>query len=215
MSTREEIASAIAGHLEDDSLINVGVGIPGLVPHFVANDRGIVFHAEHGVVGFGSDELGPESQSQGQSQSHSQLAFFGTSYGLHPGGFVTDHTRSFAIVRSGRLDCSVLGAFQVDISGTFAGFQTSTMRSGCPGGSPEIGGAAKKVIIATEHRDPDGRPKLVRSVDLPVGVNRPAALVVTELGSFVPTGDGFAIERLAEGVSFEEVAAATDAEVFS
>lgn len=210
MSTREEIASAIAGHLEDDSLINVGVGIPGLVPHFVADDRGIVFHAEHGVLGFGTDQLGQENQSKSQSQ----LAFFGTSYGLRPGGFVTDHTRSFAIVRSGRLDCSVLGAFQVDVSGTFAGFQTSTMRSGCPGGSPEIGGAAKKVIIATEHRDPDGRSKLVRSVDLPVGVNRPAALVVTELGSFVPTGDGFAVERLAEGVSFEEVVAATDAEVF-
>lgn len=205
MSTREEIASAVAVHLDDQTFVNIGVGIPGLVPHYVADDRAILFHAEHGVVGFGSDRFGPTD--------HNPLSFFGTGYRLRHGGFVTDHTRSFALVRSGRLDCSVLGAFQIDAGGRFAGFQTSSMQSGCPGGSPEIGGAAKRVIVATEHRDRSGRSKLVQSVELAVGVNRPADLVVTELGSFIPDGDGFVIERLADGVTVDHVRAATAAEV--
>ena len=107
---RERIARAAAHHLTDGTLVNVGIGIPGLVPHHVADERGVTFHAEHGVIGFGSDRFGPDG---------TPLAFFGTTYRMRPGGFVCDHTRSFALIRSGRIDTTVLGAFQVAADGRF------------------------------------------------------------------------------------------------
>lgn len=206
-SKREQIAAAVATHLDDDTFVNVGIGIPGLVPHHVLDERGITFHAEHGVIGFGSDRHGPDDGEP--------LAFFGTTYRLRPGGFVTEHTRSFALIRSGRLDVTVLGAFQIGADGRVANFTAEGMGSGCPGGSPELAGSSRRVIVATEHVDRDGRSKLVASLSLPAGVERPADLIVTELGSFVPAGDGFVAERLAPGVGLADVVAATDAPVVS
>jgi 3-oxoacid CoA-transferase B subunit len=204
-STRERIAAAVAEHLDDGTLVNVGIGIPGLVPHHVGDERSITFHAEHGVIGFGSDRHGPDDGDP--------LAFFATTYRLRPTSFICDHTRSFALVRSGRLDVTVLGAFQIGADGHFANYRTEAMASGCPGGSPELAGSARRVILATEHTDPSGHPKLVTTPTLPVGIPRRADLVVTELGSFVPTGDAFRIERLADGVTVDEVATRTDARV--
>jgi 3-oxoacid CoA-transferase B subunit len=203
-SKRERIAAAVAAHLDDGTFVNVGIGIPALVPHHVPDERGIVFHAEHGVIGFGSDRFGPDGEP---------LAFFGTTYRLRPWGFVTDHTRSFALIRSRRLDVTVLGAFQVGSDGRFANHQTEGMRSGCPGGSPELAGAARRVVVATGHTGPGGEPKLVAELSLPNGVSRVIDLVVTELGSFVPLGAGFEAVRLAPGVDLDAVAAVTAAPV--
>ncbi len=202
---RERIAQAVAEHLDNETFVNVGIGIPGLVPHHVADERRILFHAEHGVVGFGSDRFGPDDGAE--------VAFFGTTYRLRPWSFVSDHARSFAMVRSGLLDATVLGTFEVGADGRFANFQSAEMSSGCPGGSPELAGSAKRVILATEHTDKRGRPKLVASTDLAVGIPRAADLVVTDLGSFVPAGDYFRVERLAEGATMNDVEAATDAPV--
>ncbi len=204
-SSRERIAAAAAAQLVDDTFVNVGIGIPGLVPHHVPDERGVVFHAEHGVIGFGSDRFGPTDGAL--------LAFFGTTYRLRPGGFCCDHSRSFALIRSGRIHTTVLGAFQVAADGRFVSHASEAMASGCPGGSPELTGAAGRVVIATEHTDPEGRPKLVASLTLPLGVDRPADVIVTELGTFVPTGTGFRIVELADGVSVADVEAATDAPV--
>ena len=196
------IAAAAAAHLEDGWLVNIGIGIPGLVPHHVPDERGIVFHAEHGVVGFGSDRFGPEGEA---------LAFFGTTYQLRPGGFLTDSSRGFAMVRSGSIDATVLGAFEVTAGGCMANYQGVGMVSGCPGGSPEIAGATPFVIVAVEHTDRQGRPRLVSDTDLSIGVGRRADLVVTELGTFRPVGEGFAIVGLADGAGRAEVAAVTGA----
>lgn len=195
----------MAARLIDGTFVNVGIGIPGLVPHFVPDERAIVFHAEHGVIGFGSDRFGPDDGNP--------VAFFGTSYRLRPGAFVCDHTRSFALIRSGRLDATVLGAFQVAADGRFCSHHSAGMASGCPGGSPELTGAAGRVIVATEHTDPDGRPKLVAALTLPLGVDRPADLIVTELGCFQATGTGFRILELADGVDRARVEAATAAPI--
>lgn len=207
LTTRERIAAAVAEHLDDGTLVNVGIGTPGLVPHFVPDERRIVFHAEHGVIGFGSDRFGP---TDGDA-----VAFFRTSYRLRPGSFVTDSARAFALIRSGRLDTTVLGAFQVAADGHFASFRSDDMLSGCPGGAPELAGATRRVIVATEHTDADGKPKLTATLTLPATTPRPADLVVTELGSFVPTGSGFRIERLAGGVTVDDVAAVTEAPVLA
>jgi len=194
-----------AACLDDGSFVNVGIGIPGLVPHHVPDERAIIFHAEQGVVGFGSDRFGPTDSTV--------LDFFGTTYRMRPGGFMGDHTRSFALVRSGRLDVTILGAFEVDAAGGLANFQTAEMSAGSPGGSPELAGGAKRLLVALEHTDKRGRPRLVHRSDLPIGPARPADMIVTELGWFVPRGDTFVAERLADGVSAAEVVERTAAEV--
>lgn len=191
--------------LDDGSFVNVGIGIPGLVPHHVPDARGITFHAEHGVVGFGSDRFGPDDGPV--------LDFFGTSYRMRPGGFIGDHTRSFALVRSGWLDATILGAFEVEATGRLANYRSADMGSGCPGGSPELAGAARQVIVALEHTDKHGRPRLVQRTGLAVGPSRPASIVVTELGWFVPQGDAFVVRRLADGVTADDVRSVTAAEV--
>lgn len=201
-SKRERIAAGVAAHLEDGWLVNVGIGIPGLVPHHVPDERGITFHAEHGVVGFGSDRFGPDGEA---------LAFFGTSYRLRPGGFIGDSTRAFAMIRAGLIDATVLGTFQVGADGRLANYRTLAMASGGPGGSPELAGAARRIIVATGHTDRSGAPRLVATPDLPVGVEGRADLVVTELGSFEPAGEGFRVVGLADGVDPDRVAAATGA----
>jgi 3-oxoacid CoA-transferase B subunit len=203
-SKRERIAAAVAAHLSDGWLVNVGIGLPGLVPHHVPDERGITFHAEHGVVGFGSDRFGPDGEA---------LAFFGTTYRLRPGGFIGDSSRSFAIIRAGMLDATVLGAFEVAADGRMANWQGIGMASGCPGGSPELAGCARRVIVAVEHTDRSGRPRLVADTGLAVGVDRPADLIVTELGTFVPTGVGFRVVRLADGVGLDDAARVTGAEL--
>ena len=205
LPVRERIAAMAAECLDDGSLVNVGIGIPGLVPHHTPDERGILFHAEQGVVGFGSDRFGPDDGAV--------LGFFGTTYRMRPGGFIGDHTRSFALVRSGRLDATILGAFEVDAAGGLANFQTAEMSVGCPGGSPELAGAAKRVLVALEHTDKRGRPRLVERSALPIGPARPADLVITELGCFRPRGAAFLVERLAQNVSLDDVTAATDADV--
>ncbi|MDH4148479.1 MAG: hypothetical protein OEY23_25270, partial [Acidimicrobiia bacterium] len=174
LPVRERIAASAAACLDDGTFVNVGIGIPGLVPHHTPDERGIVFHAEHGVVGFGSDRFGPDDGPV--------LRFFGSSYRLRPGAFIGDHTRSFALIRSGRLDVTILGAFEVEASGLMANFQTVDMASGCPGGSPELAGGAKRVIVTLEHRAKDGQTRLVTTTRHPIGLPRPVDLVVTELG---------------------------------
>lgn len=202
---REQIARRAAAHLRDGTFVNVGIGIPGLVPHHVPDERAITFHAEHGVIGFGSDRFGPAEGAE--------LAFFASTYRMRPGGFLCDHTRSFALVRSGRLEATVLGAFEVEASGRFANYRSAGMSSGCPGGSPELAGAARRVILTLEHRDRHGRPRLVAETTLPVALPRRADLIVTELGTFSANGSGFTALELAEGVSTHDVQEATAAEV--
>lgn len=206
LPVRERIAAMVAERLEDDTFVNVGIGIPGLVPHHTPDERGIVFHAEHGVIGFGSDRFGPPTGAP-------PLDFFGTTYDLRPGASIVDHTRSFAIVRSGRLDVTILGTFEVEASGRMANYRTVDMSSGCPGGSPELAGGAKRVILALEHLDRQGRPRLVATATNPIALPRVVDLIVTELGWFEPGGDHFVASALADGVSRAEVEAATGAPV--
>lgn len=213
----------MAGCLQDGTFVNVGIGIPGLVPHYVPDERAITFHAEHGVIGFGSDRFGPDGPIAPDGRTSPDLKFFSSSYRLRPGAFLCDHTRSFALIRSGRIDVTVLGAFEVEASGRFANWQAEGMSSGCPGGSPELAGGAKRVIVAMEHCAPGGRPRLVERTELTVGLARPAHLVVTELGVFEPAGQGpdagaaagsgFRALRLADGVDLASVQAVTGAEV--
>ncbi|MEZ5264567.1 MAG: 3-oxoacid CoA-transferase subunit A [Acidimicrobiales bacterium] len=203
---RDAIAARVARHLADGSFVNVGIGLPGMVPDHVPDERGILFHAEHGVIGFGAASLE-------RRPDRTVLGFFANRYTLRAGAAVVDHPTSFALVRAGLLDATVLGAFEVAADGTFAGHQNDVMPSAGVGGAPELAGACATVLVALEHNTAAGAPRLVQRCRLPVGLPRRVELVVTELGAFRPAGDGFAAVELADGVGLDEVRSRTGAPV--
>lgn len=204
VSTREQIAARVAGFLADGSFVNVGIGMPGMVPAYTPDERGVYFHAEHGVLGFGAAATDPRADQP-------VLHFFSNQYTLRPGAAIVDHTRSFGLVRSGLLDATVLGAFEVAADGSFASHQNDVMPSAGVGGAPELAGSAQRVLVSMEHTTAAGQPRLVARCALPVGLTRAVDLVVTELGAFVPAGEHFDVVSLAEGVSLEQAAQRTGA----
>lgn len=203
---RDQIAARVARHLADGSFVNVGIGLPGMVPAHVPDERGILFHAEHGVIGFGAAASDPRADA-------TVLDFFSNRFTLRPGASVVDHPTSFALIRAGLVDATVLGAFEVAADGRFASHQNDAMPSAGVGGAPELAGGCATVIVALEHTTAAGTPRLVGRCRLPVGLPRRIDLVVTELGAFRPAGAAFAAVELAPGVSLEHVQARTGAPV--
>ncbi len=203
---RQQIAARVAGWLPDGAFVNVGIGLPGMVPAQVGKERAITFHAEHGVIGFAA--ASPDAPLA------EVLEFFGNRYVLPPGASIVDHTLSFAMIRAGLVDVTVLGAFEVAADGTFASHRNDAMPSAGVGGAPELAGGCASVIVALEHCTASGTPRLVERCRLPVGLDRRIELVVTEHGAFRPLGDAFAAVELAPGVSLEEVQRHTAAPVF-
>lgn len=207
--TPELIAVRIAREIEDGMVVNIGVGIGVLVSDFVPPDKEILFHAEHGMVGFG-----PSISGEGDEYYDPDCVVFGRYHKLLPGASVVDHAESFAIVRGGHLDLAILGAFEVSQNGDLANWSMPHMASGGIGGGPDIASAAKRVIVAMEHTTRDGRPRLVESCSLPLTAPACVDLIVTTCGVFAPTPHGLVLREIAPGLTVEEVRANTGAKLF-
>ncbi|MGE0598216.1 MAG: CoA-transferase [Dehalococcoidia bacterium] len=204
--TPELIAIRIAHEIEDGMVVNIGVGIGVLVSDFVPPEKEILFHAEHGMVGFG-----PSIEGRGEEYFDPDCVVFGRYHQLLPGASVVDHAESFAIVRGGHLDLAVLGAFEVSATGDLANWTMPHMASGGIGGGPDIASSAKRVIVAMEHLTRDGRPRLVERCSLPLTAPECVHMVVTNCGVFEPGPEGLILKEIAPGLTVEEVQAHTDA----
>jgi len=203
--TREQMARRVAMDIPDGSYVNLGIGIPELVAGYVPQGRSVIYHTENGMIGMGPPpEQGrgdPELINAGKRQV-SEL----------PGAAYFHHADSFAMIRGGHIDVSVLGALEVAQNGDLANWST-----GEPDAIPAVGGAmdlcagVKNVFVITTHCTKNGEPKLVRACALPLTglgvVNR----VYTELAVVDITPDGFRLVELAPGVSFDDVQQRTGA----
>jgi 3-oxoacid CoA-transferase B subunit len=207
ISRREAIGQLLAAELQPRTLVNIGVGLPAIVPNFVSPDAEVIFHAEHGVIG-----IGPMT-SAADWPGERQAMIFGERHYLVPGAAIVDHADSFALVRSGRLDAAILGAFEVDSHGRVANARLPSMALGGVGGAPEIGAGARRLIVAMEHTTAKGASRLVSFTELDVISDRRADLVVTQYGCFEPAGGRFLVTKLAPGVARQELIGATDAEL--
>ncbi|MFI4898219.1 MAG: 3-oxoacid CoA-transferase subunit B [Phycisphaerales bacterium JB059] len=197
--TREQMAQRLALDIPNGSYVNLGIGIPELVARFVPEGRTLIYHTENGLLGKGpSPEEGqgdPELINAGKRQVTA-----------NPGAAYFHHADSFAMIRGGHLDLSVLGALQVAQNGDLANWST-----GEPGAIPAVGGAmdlvagVKKVYVITQHTTKKGEPKLVESCTYPLTglgvVNR----VYTDLAVIDITSEGFRLVELSPGVDFETV----------
>jgi 3-oxoacid CoA-transferase B subunit len=201
---RQQMADRLAREFQDGWIVNLGVGIPTLCSNTDIGELDVIYHAENGVIGYGP-VLPP-----GEEDLHLVNAG-GQNVSLKPGAAIIHHADSFAVIRSGRIDVTVMGAYEVAANGDFANWKVGGAKGGGIGGAMDLAACAKRVFIILEHTTRKGEPRLLRACALPVTARGVVTLVATNLGLFAPSGEGFAVRELAPGVSFEVAQQATGA----
>ena len=199
---RQQMADRIAHEFQDGWIVNLGVGMPTLCSNTDIGDRHIIYHSENGVIGYGP--IAPPGQ-----EDLNLVNAGGQNVTLNPGAAVVHHANSFAIIRGGRIDVTVLGAYEVAENGDFANWKIAGAKGGGIGGAMDLAACAKRVFVIMEHLTRDGRPRLVRRCALPVTARGVVKLVATNHGLFEPAGEGFRVRELASGIGLDEVRAAT------
>lgn len=207
ISLRERIARRIALELKDGEVVNLGIGIPTLVSNYVPQGVRIWLQSENGFVG-----VGPTPNEDQYDRDLVNAG--GQPVTLLPGGCFFDTVLSFAIIRGGHVDCTVLGALEVDQHGLLANWAQPGRLGPGIGGAMDLLVGARRVIVATEHLTREGKPKLVSRCSMPVTATRRVDLIVTDLGLFVPAQSGFRMLERAPGVTVQAIQAATGAPVF-
>lgn len=200
---RTTIARRAAAELRDGDVVNLGIGIPTLVPAHLAGRR-IFIHTENGLLGVGPrpapDRVDPDMIDAGKQPVT-----------LASGASFFSSADAFAMIRGGHLDVAVLGALQVSRRGDLASWAVPGRDVLGVGGAMDLVVGARKVVVATTHRDSSGRSKLVPECTYPLTARGEVDVVVTELAVFDVTGGELVLRELQPGVTPEEVAAATDA----
>jgi 3-oxoacid CoA-transferase B subunit len=204
--TRQQIADRLANEFQDGWIVNLGVGMPTMCSNTDIGDRDIIYHSENGVIGYGP--IAPV----GEEDLHLVNAG-GQNITLRPGASVVHHADSFSIIRSGRIDVTVMGAYEAASNGDFANWKMAGQKGGGIGGAMDLAACAKRVFLILEHTTRDGRPRLLDACALPVTARGVVKLVATNLGLFAPDGKAFVAREIAPGVSIEEVRAMTGSRV--
>ncbi|HAM34352.1 MAG TPA: succinyl-CoA--3-ketoacid-CoA transferase [Elusimicrobia bacterium] len=203
---RERIARRVAAELPSKSLVNLGIGLPTLVANFISPDRAVFLHSENGFIG-----LGPEP-AQGRADADLVNAG-GKPVSIVPGGCYFDSALSFAIIRGGHLDVTVLGALEVDEEGNLANYTIPGVMVPGMGGAMDLVVGAKKVIIAMEHVNKHGQPKIVKRCTLPLTAQREVDLIITDMAVIRVAHDGLVLEEISEDTTVEEVIRRTGAKL--
>jgi len=203
---RELIATRIGRFFKDGDLVNLGIGMPTLVANYLPTGVNIILQSENGFVG-----IGP-TPAAGQEDPNTVNAG-GKPVTILPGGACFDSAMSFAIIRSGRLAATVLGALQVDEKGNLANWMIPGKMVPGMGGAMDLVAGARKVILAMEHTAKDGAPKILKKCDLPLTASQEVDIIVTELGYMEVTPAGIVLKELAPGVTIEEIQSKTEAKL--
>lgn len=203
---RTQMAARVAADIPEGWIVNLGIGIPTLVADHVPPEREVIFHSENGVIGVGPapDEDARDPWLINAGKQHVTL---------RAGGAYVHHADSFALIRGGRIDVTVLGSYEAAANRDFANWKVKGAKGGVIGGAMDLAACAKNVFLMMEHRTRDGAPRLLAQCSLPVTARGVVKMVVTELGLFEPTGAAFRVRELAPGVTMDEVRAATAAPV--
>ena len=200
--TRQQMADRIAARFEDGWIVNLGVGMPTLCSNVDIAPRRVIYHSENGVIGYGP--IAPAGE-----EDLDLVNAGGQNVTLLAGAAMVHHADSFAIIRGGRIDVTVMGAYEVSAGGDFANWKIGRAKGGGIGGAMDLAACAKRVFLVMEHATRSGAPRLVGRCALPVTARGVVRLVATDLGLFVPTGAGFLVRELAPGVSRDQAQAAT------
>ncbi len=203
---REMIAKRIAKEFKDGYLVNLGIGMPTLIPKYIPKDVNVLIHSENGIVGMGpAPEKGQEDPDLSNAGGQLVTAM--------PGACYVDSALSFQIIRGGHLDATVLGALQVDQAGSIANWMIPGKVIPGMGGAMDLLSGAKTVIASMEHVDKNGKSKIVKECDLPLSAYKVLSLIVTDMAYIRVTEKGLVLEEVASWTNVDEVVACTDADL--
>jgi len=198
------MAARVAAELQDGWVVNLGLGMPTMCSDFIPVDRRVIFHSENGLIGYGrratEEEVGPYIVNAGVQPVE-----------LTPYASVVHHGDSFALIRGGRLDAAVLGAYEVATNGDFANWRLAGRKGGGIGGAMDIAACAQRVYILMEHTTRENAPRLLPRCTLALTAPGVVSRVFTDLGVFEPLGESFRICEIAPGWTPEDVQALTGA----
>ncbi len=198
MSYKEKIAARAAMEVKPGQVINLGIGIPTLIPDFLPAPDDVFIQSENGILGIGS-------RCRGGTEDRNLIDAGGSYVTLRPGASFFDSAVSFAIIRGGRVDISFLGTLEVSADGDLANWIIPGKMAPGIGGGMELAQKARRLIVTTSHTTRDGRPKILERCTLPLTARGCVTTVITELAVIDVTPRGLVLRELARETRLEEV----------